>query len=126
MNRRDRKRHQASSNFFVQGSVKFLEGLDIFSADLPSLNIRGKSSVKTSVGGFMTLLIFLLVLMFSIMKYQLLLMRKNPQITSNTEENAFPVDHKLNLIDTGFAMAFGLDHFTEGVKNDPRYVKWVA
>ena len=55
-----------------------------------------------------------------------MLTRRNPLISTNTDDAAFVDGEVTNLMEQGFAMAFGLEHFLEGVKNDPRYVKWIG
>mmetsp|Transcript_6423 Transcript_6423/g.7686 ORF Transcript_6423/g.7686 Transcript_6423/m.7686 type:complete len:87 (-) Transcript_6423:563-823(-) len=54
-----------------------------------------------------------------------MMQHKNPSITTNKKEATGP-DHSFDLRDENFMLAFGLDSYTEGMKADKRFYKWVA
>ena len=55
---------------------------------MPTLNIKGASSVKTYVGGCVTLLIMNLTVLFALLKMQHLISKRNPNISMFTQEAA--------------------------------------
>ena len=46
----------------------FLKKLDMFGADVPTINMRGQTKIKTTFGTIVSLSIFILVLAFAIVK----------------------------------------------------------
>ena len=52
--------------------------LDIFGQDLPTFNLKGKDKVLTRIGGVVTIIISITVLMYAGIKFQHLVTRDNP------------------------------------------------
>ena len=48
----------------------FLEKFDVFGEPLPSFNIKGSEEVTSKAGGFATLIIFIVMLLFGAMKFE--------------------------------------------------------
>ena len=59
-----------SSAFWL---AHLLKSADIFGADLPGFNLRGKESVQTSCGAIMTIFIVALSFLFASLKLQVML-----------------------------------------------------
>ena len=59
---------------------KFLKSLDMFGAPVPTLNMRGETTVKTPIGAICSILIFAIVFAFALFKMQHLHVKYNPQI----------------------------------------------
>ena len=59
----------------------FLNGLDMFGAPVPGLNVQGKAVINTSLGTLISIVVFLLTLLFSLFKLQHMLMKKNPSVS---------------------------------------------
>ena len=55
-----------------------LENLDIFGKNLPTFNIKGKLGVYTALGGFISLVIFVITLAYGTDKFITLVERRNP------------------------------------------------
>ena len=104
---------------------KMLKGLDLFAAPLPQFNVRGEQDVKTHIGGFVSLLMMTVTFIFAMMKLQNLFDFKNPAIAIFKQEIEAGQENSFEITDD-FQMAFGLDTYENGIKNDERYVKWVA
>lgn len=102
-----------------------LRKIDSFGQPLPSFNIRGKDYLQTSVGGFVTLMLTLLVLMYAMVKFDHLNSRFNPQMSSYLVDNEKNED--LNLNERGFRVAFAIEDYyaPKRLKNDPTYIKWL-
>ena len=62
---------------------KFLKSVDMFGAPVPNFNMRGRAEVKTSCGACISMVIFILTLLFGMLKLQHLVVRKNPSIVTN-------------------------------------------
>ena len=60
------------------------------------------------------------------MKIQHLFLRKNPAITTFTDPNAFGPEQTFSTGVDGFQIAIAADHFTQGVRKDPRYLQFIA
>ena len=65
--------------------------------------------------------------MFAVLKIQHLLIRKNPAITEFTDTSAIKNEDTFEISENeGFQVAVGLKNYKKGMRNDPRYVQWVA
>ena len=49
---------------------KLLSRVDMFGAPMPTLNVKGKTDVKTMIGGLMSVLILGLTFAFALLKFQ--------------------------------------------------------
>ena len=85
---------------------EIVKSLDIFSRPLPSFNIGGKTSVQTSCGACVSIIIFMLTFAFALLKMQNLLNRKNPFLAQNTA--LLDVGESYSLDEDEFQMAFAL------------------
>ena len=94
----------------------------MFATRLPSFNINGKEEIRTSLGGLLSLVIYTMTFLYSLMKIQHLFLRKNPAITTFTDPNAFGPEERFSTGIDGFQIAIAADHFSEGVRKDPRYL----
>ena len=90
----------------------------MFAARVPSFNIRGQDSIKTTIGTCMSMIIVCLTLGFSLIKLQHMLLKKNPDIIKFTEEKAFDAGTKYSLTDHGFIAAISVENWMEGPKVD--------
>ena len=109
------------------GLPKMLIEADMFPAQIPSFNSKGRDAIKTYFGGLNSLIINYLFFLFALVKFQQLVTRHNPQIVEYVETNAFDATDEFNPgEDEGFMIAVGfVDHFTGEAFNDPRYLKWL-
>ena len=64
----------------LQGLNLFFKKFDLFSHTLPSFNIHGDHKVRTSLGGMLSLMTIFTTILFSLLKLQHLLEKKNPSI----------------------------------------------
>ena len=100
--------------------------MDFFEAPLPTLNIKGSSGVKTSLGGLLSILIMLTVGLFN-MKFEHLIVRRNPTVNKYESENALDVEAIFDTEHNDYAMAFALTDLMSGEpKNDHRFIRWYA
>ena len=102
-----------------------LRKLDIFGEPLPTLNIEGKSHIYSIVGGFCTLVITIIVMIFAGVKFEQLITRHNPIMSSY--EKDLPLGEVMNLSERKFKIALAVEdyHYPYKLKNDPNYVKWI-
>ena len=68
---------------------QFVMDMDMFAAQVPNFNIRGRKKVKTSAGVCASIFIIVLTLLFGLLKLQHLVMRNNPSIVTNTSSLEF-------------------------------------
>ena len=67
----------------VRDTFSFFRNIDIFGKPVPSFNLDGKDTIKTTIGACMTLMILILTLAFGLLKMKDLFERKNPIINTN-------------------------------------------
>jgi len=117
---------EARKHFF--GPPKMLLGLDLFSSPLPAFNIRGEDSVRTYTGGCLSLIIMYIAFLFATLKMDHLLSKYNPSVNDYVEMEALDEDDIwYGSEHDDFFMAFSIVDYVSGeVKNDPRFVKWMA
>ena len=60
-----------------------LREFDIFGRPVQSFNLGGRQVLKTWMGSIASAIIFSVVLLYSLLKLQYLMERKNPLITTN-------------------------------------------
>ena len=102
---------------------KFVKRLDLFGVEIPQLNLNGETQVKSSIGSIITIIIAILMFIFALIKLEHLANRKNPDLSSIIESIDEGEIYDLNEED--FMMAFTLEHWSTGIKNDTRYFQWV-
>ena len=102
--------------------------LDFFGKDLPSFILKGQRRVKTRIGGVVSILIFILIIMYASLKFSHLVDKHNPVTNSFYKENYYGSKEGIDLVERNVKIAFTIED-TYGVKkqkNDPRYVKWLV
>ena len=57
-----------------------LKKLDLFGASVPSFRLNKKDKVHSCVGGCLTLMLFSITLLFALVKFEHLMLHKNPSI----------------------------------------------
>ena len=101
-----------------------LESIDLFRQDVPSFNIRGRTTVASWPGAIISLFIFYLLMLYGAHKLKHLISRYNPNVSSYIVPNFFDSTDMMNLKENGIRFAFGVEGFIDKqIKNDPRYVK---
>ena len=55
-----------------------------------------------------------------------MLLRSSPDVTEVVAFDVFDSSHVFNVEDEDFMFAVSVEHYENGIKMDPRYVKWVA
>ena len=61
--------------------------------------------------------------MFGVLKFQHLLIKKNPAITEFTDTSTIKNEDEYEIsANEGFQVAVGLKNYKKGMRNDPRYV----
>ena len=103
----------------------FFKNLDIFGEPVPSFKISGRGTVKTYAGAIVSITIILLTLMFGLMKFQGMIIHKNPNIVSN--EIQLEAGKIYATAQDEFMMAFAAESYSNGNGiSDPRYVRWIT
>ena len=101
--------------------------IDAFGQPLPSFNIKGKERVNTIVGGFCTLILFMTILSYGMLKFSNLITKPNPIINSYYAENEMD-GVSINLNERNYKFAFTVESYNPPIirKDDPRYVKYLV
>ena len=90
---------------------QFLLNLDMFAARVPSFNIHGQASVKTTIGTCMSMLIVCLTAGFTLLKLQHMLLRKRPDVAQLLEEEAFDESTEYSLTENDFIVAMSIENW---------------
>lgn len=68
------------------------EKIDLYARPLPTFNVRGGLSAPSFAGGVVSFLQMSVLLYYSLNKFEKLLSRANPQVTSYIERGALTAD----------------------------------
>ena len=88
--------------------------------------------MQSRLGGFVTVIIYLCVLMYASLKFSYFITRNNPNMFSYIkDENQLVDGEEINLSERNFRIAFTIEDFGETdalikQKNDEKYVKWLV
>ena len=63
---------------------------------------------------------------FALVKLQVILLRKRPDVFTNIDAEAYSEEDRFNLKQNGFMVALSLENFSEGAKIDPSYVQFLS
>ena len=87
--------------------------------------MRGRSHVPSFCGAFASLLVYLIVAVYGLMKFIHLQSRHNPNISTFLEQSALDSEtSRMNFKDQPIRFAFGLEGYLDReTKFDSRYVK---
>ena len=88
---------QRSERFIGLSLPKMLIEADMFPAQIPQFNIKGKDTIRTYCGGLISLIINYLFFLFAMIKFQQLVTRHNPQIVEYEETNGLDASDEYNL-----------------------------
>ena len=64
----------------AQSIAEIVKSVDMFGANVPSLNMNGRPSIKTFMGACISILVMCLTTIFALLKLQFLLARKSPDV----------------------------------------------
>ena len=74
-----------------------MKSIDSFGQDIPELNLKGKKSVNTVLGGLLSASVFLVTLAYSSYKFISLMTKANPIINEIDQLNYFGNTDYLDL-----------------------------
>ena len=80
--------------------------------------------MKTQTGACLSLLVIILSVAYSFLKLEDLLNRENPLLITNDLPAA--LDDTFSIPESDFMLAFTLEDWLTGVKDDPRYIQWIV
>ena len=79
-----------------------LKRIDIFGKPLPGFNVKGSDVVNTIVGGFTTIIIAGIVLIYATTKLFHLHSKANPNVSSFVRQGSYEQEDYLNLNEMNF------------------------
>ena len=80
--------------------------MDLFARPLPTFNIQGAHKVSSCVGFSLSATLYLLILGYTACQLVVLFGDGNPTFSTYEIENELDLDHKINLNEYGFQLAF--------------------
>ena len=115
-----------SSEGTERAMFAFLQKLDLFQVPIPSINLRGNRELGTSIGGLLSLIVYVATFLFAASRFSHLIQKHNPSINEHTERNAY-YGKKFNVRQRSFQFAFSLESFFSfETLDDLTMVKWFA
>ena len=75
--------------------------------------MRGEDSVPSIAGGLASIAAMSVLILYSLMKMETLLLRDNPNVTSFVERHSIPLTDQLNLLDADMRFAVGFEGFLD-------------
>jgi hypothetical protein len=108
----------------------FLDSWDHFAAPAPTFNLNGKGAIGTWIGFTCTLLLTLMIGFFSMIKFEKLFGRENPDISSKIEERFYTAEDKTDIAndihskDNEYQIALRVINSKNEPRHDPAYVEW--
>ena len=106
----------------------FFSSLDIFSKELPSFNLQRETHVGTAYGGFCTFIVWLLTFTYALIRFEYLVLGKDPNINVVFKQDVYDDTDKLGIFkDNGYRIAFVVeDYRLQQTKGSHKYVKYIA
>ena len=89
--------------------------MDAYGESLPSFNIKGKERVNTIVGGFLSIILYMIVFMYGVLKFTHMVAYENPNITGYDIEDGMS-EKEVNLNKHNFRLAFTIESFLYPLK----------
>ena len=89
-----------------------LKKWDLFERPVPSLNLKGKETIRTLTGSILSLVLRSIMVIFGLLKLNHLLSRHNPTINTFLEEDAFEDGANFDTAKNDFNLAFALTQVT--------------
>ena len=103
---------------------KNLHRLDLFKEELPMLNLKGKARVPSMCGGLMTILIITVMTIYSLFKLELLVSRRNPNVSTYLEEQVLSSTDRLHLKRKNLKFAWAIEGYIDkSIKDNTEFVK---
>ena len=99
--------------------------IDFFKQPLPSFHVRGRSFQPSFCGGFASILITLIVIVYGLSTFIQMLHRQNPNVSSFLGTGVLDSSTAIiNFRDRPIRIAFGIEGFLDReLKDDNTYVK---
>ena len=94
----------------------------MFAAPVPNFNLRGRTEVRTLIGALTSLIILTFTILYGILKLQIMLLRKRPDLVSYFDEAGSDATTPFNIITSDFMMAFSAANWDNGPRADSRYI----
>ena len=90
-----------------------LTNIDSFGKQVPGFNIKGSSSIGTVIGGFVTVIVLSLTLLYATVKTMHLIGKENPVMSSLTIPSYYNSTDRYYLNEANFRMAFSVEGFLD-------------
>lgn len=107
---------------YGSGLTAFLHNFDMFAAPVPTMNIQGRTEVKTLIGSIASLVIMSFTIMFGFIKLQVMLLRKGSTVIQSVDEAGTGAQWAFNMNDNDFMMAFSASNWKAGARADITYI----
>ena len=100
--------------------------MDAFGQKLPTFNIKGSDKINTITGGFFSIILYMVVFMYSTIKLSHLISKHGPNISTYYKEDEMS-GVPISLKDINYRFAVTIESYLSPryQKNDPRYVKYL-
>ena len=97
--------------------------VDKFGREIPAFNFNGESKVKSFLGGFVTVSLIAILVIFAADNLLDLINREFPIVQDIKIKDYITSDNVLNLKDVGYHFAFTFENRKQVRLDDPRFIK---
>ena len=105
--------------------IDLIKKFDRLRRPFPGFTHDGNTELRTVIGSVISILIYIITLIFALQKLQQLLMKHNPQIVIIEDE--IDLQHRYSTSSQEFMMAVAAETYDKEIgKSDPRYLRWVV
>ena len=107
-------------------AANFFTKFDLFDQlGIPGFNLKGVESIATPAGGFCSVILIILMVMFGWHKAVMLYNRLNPVVNEVTMPDAIDEEEVINLGESEFRFTFSIEKgFATQTMNDSAFMKW--
>ena len=90
-----------------------LKRCDFFEKELPKFRLKGKEKVASIQGGVLSIVMISMMLWYAAIKFNMLMLRDNPNVSTFTEESVLTSLDKLNLKESGMLLAWTWEGYSD-------------
>ena len=102
-----------------------LDEFDIFRIPVKSFNLQGKNEIGSNSGLIASMLVYMLVCIYGLQKFNTLMHKKYPTVYSVTAQDVYDDSEVRSFDEMDFRIAFAVENYKtrEGI-DDSRFVEW--
>lgn len=103
----------------------FTKIFDFFKRPYPTFNVKGEEDFATIPGCFLSFILLIIMIMYTILKYKHFVTEHNPTIIESTSKSFYNSTEPKDLTELDFKFAVGIeDYWTKANKNNKEIIRF--